>query len=214
MSELDHVVLAAPDLEAAKARFEEATGVAPGDGGPHVGLGTRNAMVSFGEGRYLEIIAPDPEQDSNLPFAEVLRALPAETLWHWAVRVEGLAAESGRLRASGLSPSRILSTSRARPDGTLLEWELMGVAGHAENGFVPFYIDWLDCAHPTTAAPVVGRLTRFVVTAPADSTVHKALTPLPDGIALEVGPLHLALTFDSPRGPISYEGDQLQGFPM
>jgi len=214
MNQLDHVVLAAPNLEAAKARFEETTGVTPGDGGPHVGLGTRNAMVSFGEGRYLEIIAPDPEQDSNLPFAAVLRALPTETLWHWAVRVDGLAAESERLRASGLSPSRILRTSRARPDGTLLEWELMGVAGHDQQGFVPFYIDWLDCSHPTATAPVVGRLTRFVVTAPAGSTVHRALASLPEGVALEVGPLHLALRFDSPRGPISYEGDRLQGFPM
>jgi hypothetical protein len=214
MNQLDHVVLAAPDLEAAKARFEETTGVMPSDGGPHVGMGTRNAMVSFGAGRYLEIIAPDPEQDSNLPFAAVLRALPTETLWHWAVRVDGLAAESKRLRTSGLSPSRILRTSRARPDGTLLEWELMGVAGHDQQGFVPFYIDWLACSHPTATAPVVGRLTRFVVTAPAGSTVHRALTPLPEGVALEVGPLHLALCFDSPRGPISYEGDRLQGFPM
>jgi catechol 2,3-dioxygenase-like lactoylglutathione lyase family enzyme len=214
MNQLDHVVLAVPDLDAAKARFEAETGVCPADGGPHVGLGTRNAMVSFGEGRYLEIIAPDPEQDSNLQFGAVLRALPAETLWHWAIRVDGLPAVSARLRAAGLNPSRIFRTSRAHPDGTLLEWELMGVAGHDLRGFVPFYIDWLECPHPAATAPLVGSLTRFVVTAPEDSTVQRVLAPLPEGVELEVGPLHVAVTFGSPKGSVSYEGDDLQGFPM
>jgi len=62
MSELDHIVLAAPDLDEAKRSFNDQTGVMPMDGGPHENLGTRNALVSFGDGVYLEIIAPDPEQ--------------------------------------------------------------------------------------------------------------------------------------------------------
>ena len=75
----DHVVIAAPDLEMAKREFEARTGVAPVDGGPHVGLGTCNALVSFaaeGQGQnYLEIIAPDPDQDLNGTFGGRLAKL-------------------------------------------------------------------------------------------------------------------------------------------
>ena len=48
MHQLDHLVIAAPDLADAKTAFADATGCMPVDGGAHNGLGTRNALVSFG----------------------------------------------------------------------------------------------------------------------------------------------------------------------
>ena len=56
MNQLDHVIIAAPDLEAAKRHFQDRTGIAPVDGGQHVGLGTRNALVSFGDGDQPRIV--------------------------------------------------------------------------------------------------------------------------------------------------------------
>ena len=209
MNQLDHLVIAAPDLDAAKQRFQNRTGVAPID----VGLGTRNALVSFGDGRYLEIIAPDPEQDLNGGFGAALAELESEAPLHWAVRVKGLQTVADRATNAGLDAGLIRRTSRAQPDGSLLEWELMGVSGHELGGFVPFFIDWLDCPHPSDTEPVVGTLTRFEVALPGGSATQ-LLDPAPAGVTVLNGVPSLRLSFESPEGTIEYECDDLKGFSM
>lgn len=214
MNQLDHLVIAAPDLDAAKQRFQDDTGVAPVDGGRHVGLGTRNALVSFGNGRYLEIIAPDPEQDLDGGFGAALADLVSELPLHWAVRVTGLQRVADHATSVGLDSGIIRRTTRATPDGTLLEWELMGVSGHDLGGFVPFYIDWLECPHPSDTAPVVGELTLFEVALPDGSDAKRLLDPAPAGVTLVAGEPHLRVRFESPKGVIEYASENLQGFSM
>ena len=214
MNQLDHLVIAAPDLDAAKQRFQDATGVAPVDGGRHVGLGTRNALVSFGSGRYLEIIAPDPEQNLDGGFGAALADLDSELPLHWAVRVAALQPIADHATNVGLDAGLIRRTSRAQPDGTMLEWQLMGVSGHDLGGFVPFYIDWLECPHPSDTAPVVGELTLFEVTLPEGSSAKRLLDPAPAGVALVNGEPRLRVRFESPKGIIEYESRDLQGFSM
>ena len=59
---IDHVVIATCDVNATAAMITEQCGTPTEIGGHHVGLGTWNRLVSFGDGRYLEIIGPDPDQ--------------------------------------------------------------------------------------------------------------------------------------------------------
>jgi Glyoxalase-like domain len=60
---LDHILLGVPDLDAGVTAFEQATGVTPLRGGKRPSRGTENALVSLGNGSYLEIIAPQRGTD-------------------------------------------------------------------------------------------------------------------------------------------------------
>ena len=58
---LDHLVILATDLAAGLAHAEAALGLKLQPGGRHARFATRNAVVSLGDGLYLEVLAPDPE---------------------------------------------------------------------------------------------------------------------------------------------------------
>ena len=214
MNELDHIVLAARDLEAAKSAFEAQTGAAPVDGGPHVGLGTRNALVSFGSGRYLEILAPDPAQSLEGTFGEQLAQLTETRLLHWAVRVNDLNAVSRRAKENGFAPGEIRRMARELPGGGRLVWELMSVGGHDHRGFMPFYIDWLDCTHPSETSPLVGPLFAFQLTLPPGSTLVLHLNPAPQDVDIVEGDPTMTLTFESPNGRVTFTETSPMGFPI
>ncbi len=212
MYELDHIVLAAPDLDAAKLSFSEQTGVMPIDGGPHEGRGTRNALVSFDNGAYLEIIAPDPEQSLDGTRGESFAQLGESRLLHWAVRVDDLQQVADKAKAAGLTPKDVFQMSRRLPDGTLLEWELMGLGGHDLRGCAPFFIDWLKSPHPSETAPKVGDLTLFQIDVPAASPLARFLDAASAGVTLAEGPESMTLSIESPEGPVSWTTESPAGF--
>ena len=55
---IDHFMYAVPSLDEGLIWASDTFGVDAAYGGEHVGLGTRNALMSLGNA-YLEIIAPD-----------------------------------------------------------------------------------------------------------------------------------------------------------
>jgi len=206
---LDHIVVAVADLEAACDDFVMTTGCRPMPGGPHPGLGTCNALVSFGSGCYLEIVAPDPAQKRKSPLATRLSRLEAPELFHWALRVDDLAPMATALREAGLEPTPSIETRRQLPSGETLVWNLMGLPGL--GGAWPFFIDWCDCEHPSKGAPVVGEIIDFGVSLPDASR-----TAIPffgaSGVTLLEGPPALSLRIETGRGVIQWQQPSPVGF--
>jgi hypothetical protein len=212
MDQLDHVVLAVSDLEKAKTEFESQTGVLPADGGPHDGLGTRNALVSFDNGVYLEIIAPDTEQKIDDTLGERLSKLSSPRLLHWAIRTKKLNRVYDRADEAGLHPGQVKAMSRNVPGGNRISWEVIGIGGHELGGCVPFYIDWLKAPHPTKSIPFVGQLESFQVSLPPESPARKLLNQTPKYVEIVDGNPRISLSFKSKNGTIKLDEINPKGF--
>lgn len=200
---VDHLMWGAPDLDTAMVEAERLFGVVPVRGGAHPGLGTRNALVGLDAHRYLEIIAPDPTQPLTGTFGATLAALPQPALVTWALRVGSLPPVAGTLAAAGLQTRGPLRTRRSTPTGQLLEWELLFVRGHAYGGLFPFYIDWLQCPHPSAELPSAGSLDGLVLQTTNADTLRTLLGEVDVPLEfVERDRAALRATITTPRGPV------------
>jgi len=154
---IDHLVLAAPSLDAGIDHVRELTGVAPVFGGRHEGAGTHNALLSLGAPAYLEVLAPDPEQP---PTAALIDAseLTEPRLHGFAIGCDDLDAAVRDLREAGVEDvSEPFAMTRRQPDGTELAWRLAFI-GQGMGGARPFLISWGATPSPADTAPAGGRL--------------------------------------------------------
>jgi len=168
---LDHFILGCDDLDRGIDFVEKRTGVRAVFGGVHPGRGTRNALLSLGEQRYLEIMAPDPAQQGALQIPG-LRELKEPRIVGWAVHPADVMQLAARLREAGIAFKDPQPGSRQRPDGKLLHWKSLTLVDD-HDGLLPFFIEWsADSLHPSADAPKGCRLERF-----------GAVTPDPAGLS-------------------------------
>ncbi|MEL7158648.1 MAG: VOC family protein [Actinomycetota bacterium] len=207
MPELDHLIYAAPDLEAGMAHVESLTGVRPVIGGPHPNMGTHNALLTFDATTYFEVIAIDPDQpepDRDRPFGLTAEASPR--LAGYAIHPapgETLDQVADAMRAAGFDPGPVRSMSRIKPDGEELHWRLTssGAAGGNAEGALPFVIDWGDSPSPAVSLPSMGRLVELRVTHP-DAGMRAVATALDLGLVVGEGPPSVAAVIETPGGRI------------
>ena len=172
---LDHILLGCNDLDHGIAFVEQHTGVRAAFGGVHPGRGTRNALLSLGERRYLEIIAPDPQQ-SGAPDIYGLQKLTEPRLVTWAAHPGDIQALANRLSNEGIAAEGPTLGSRKRPDGQLLQWKTLNLKDNAA-GLLPFFIEWsADSPHPSTDAPQGCRLSSFDALTPDPATLSRTAT--------------------------------------
>jgi hypothetical protein len=188
---LDHILLGSNDLDRGMAFVEERTGVRAALGGVHPGRGTRNALLSLGEHRYLEVIAPDPKQDAVQPFAAqqltVIKELTTPRLIGWAAHPGEIEAYAKKLRESGIAIEGPRAGSRARPDGRVLRWKTLSLADD-RRGLLPFFIEWAaDSVHPSADAPAGCHLERFALAEPEPGELSKSLQRLGIDVLVERG---------------------------
>lgn len=179
---LDHILFGCNDLDRGIDFVEQRTGIRAAFGGVHPGRGTRNALLTLGAQRYLEIIAPDPKQDTVQPFAaEMLKLIQAATtprLIGWAAHPGDIDAFAKKLQASAISFHGPFSGSRNRPDGRLLTWKTLNLADD-HHGLLPFFIQWgAGSIHPSVDAPAGCHLDRFTLADPNPGELSKALRTL------------------------------------
>ncbi len=134
---IDHVTLAAADLDAARQRFGE-LGLATNYGGVHSNGVTHMALLGFDDGSYLELISTvEPGGTSPLWERQIRdNAGPAA----WAVTVDDLRGEQRRFTEAGIGWSGPVPMARARPDGVSLAWELLFPGDAPPGATLPFAI--------------------------------------------------------------------------
>ncbi len=180
MIELDHVILAVPDLDAAAVGLEREHGLRSVEGGRHRGFGTANRIVPLGAA-YLELVAVvDPAEAEESAFGRWVAGARG-TLLGWAARTDELDAIAERL---GLP---VVAGSRTTPAGDELHWRSAGFEHAAAEPSLPFFIEWVP------GSPYPGRI---AIVHPAGEVRLARLELGGDPLRLEgwVGPHGPALT--------------------
>ena len=173
---VDHILLGVPNLEAGMTAFENATGVKPVVGGTHPGRGTRNALVSLGNGTYLEIIAPQAEPDATTDMVKGLQSLATPKLIGWAERIHDIASARSALEREGFTLSESRPGSRVTPTGSRLAWTTFDIAT-PKIAVAPFFIEWSKTTtHPSVTSPSGCTIAAFEIADPNADVLNRALT--------------------------------------
>jgi Glyoxalase-like domain len=194
------MLLGCNDLDRGIAFVEEGTGVRAAFGGVHPGAGTRNALVSLGASRYLEIIAPDPEQ-SGSDDPRRLKKLTEPRLVAWAAHPGDIVAFAARLQSENVAATGPNPGSRKRPDGRVLNWKTLTLNNDA-GGLLPFFIEWsAGSLHPSMDSPPGCRLILFEAIAPHPDALARSAAQLNLDLPISQGtPAHLHAIIAGPKG--------------
>jgi len=209
---LDHILLGCSDLQAGIAFVEQHTGVRAAFGGVHPGRGTQNALLSLvastaqGPGRYLEIIAPDPQQSGGTsPLLDKLRQLAEPRLVGWAAHLRNnIESYAATLKQDGIEATGPTPGSRKRPDGKELHWQTLTLKDDAD-GLLPFFIQWsADSIHPSADAPSGCQLLRFELDTPSPASLAVLTAKLRlDAITIKGVAPQLRATIKGPTNTLS-----------
>jgi hypothetical protein len=200
---LDHIILGCNDLDAGVEYVYQRTGVRAAPGGVHPGAGTKNALLSLGTLRYLEIIAPDPAQPASTDPRDVA-SLKNPALVGWAIHQHDVKKFAAVLQADGVDCVGPKPGSRARPDGTTLRWASLTLEDD-KDGVLPFFIEWdSNSLHPSVDAPAGCRLTDLWITTPDPARLKALSAKLQLGVQIrQSNELRLAATILGPKGSLS-----------
>ena len=139
VSTLDHVVWGVPSIAPVAERLLQEHGLVTLGGGVHPAWGTQNAIVPL-SGAYLELVEICDPDAPMVGFTQAVARAAADggRLCLWCVRtgdIEGEAAPRGLHVTPG---------ERDNPDGSIITWQVAGMAEACADPAVPFIIQWDD----------------------------------------------------------------------
>lgn len=155
---IDHLVVAAADIESGSAWLEEKLGVPLAPGGRHAAMGTHNRLLKLGPQLYLELIAIDPAAADpgrirwfGLDETASRRKIASRPhLVHWVSRCADI---ESAVAACPEPLGDILDLARGD-----FRWRITVPAdGHLPgDGLIPSLIQWRSPAHPADSLPERG----------------------------------------------------------
>lgn len=221
---IDHLVVAAANLDEGAAWCEATLGVRPGPGGEHPLMGTHNLLLRVATVNYprvyLEILAVQPGRTPqrsrrwfDLDDESVRDSLRREgpRLLHFVASVPDVARSVAALKDAGHDRGEPLRASRMTPRG-LLEWQitLRKDGQRLLHGTLPTLIQWGD-THPASALPESGiTLQALCAYAPEPATLEHAYRAIGlRGVTVKTGATNLGAVLDTPRGRVTLESKGL-----
>lgn len=202
-TQIDHIILGINDLDQGMASFEQLTGVRPVYGGKHPG-GTHNALVSLGDGVYLEIIATQPSATPP-DFLAGLNSLRTLTPVGWAVSSTDSAEVRRRMGSAGIPLTEPSAGSRATPAGATLSWESLDLQKKFDEA--PFFIVWgAQSPHPSTTSPTGCKLQHWRIAGPNHGPLEQLRRTLDLPVEITDAPASsLSLSLACPKGSVTFE---------
>jgi catechol 2,3-dioxygenase-like lactoylglutathione lyase family enzyme len=185
---IDHIVVVVNDLTQAIQDYSE-LGFTVKPGGEHAHRGTHNALITFQDGSYVELIAflREPATRDN-HWWEFLQA--GEGLVDYALTADDLPAELDRLKFAGMTVAGPTDGGRIRPDGIRVAWRIGRVRAD-DAGHLPFIIDDLterelrvpggDAAVHLNGVTGIERMTVAVPSRAAAKPAYQTLLGTPAG---------------------------------
>jgi hypothetical protein len=204
MPQVDHLIYGVLDLESGIDTIESLLGVRASVGGKHIGFGTHNALISLGPDRYLEIIAPDPDQlEYRSPRLFGLDDLTGPRLVAWVAKRDDLEQLSALELDGGLKVGEASFGSRLTPEGNTLTWQFTDPYMMLADGIVPFFINWGESPHPSRTAPQGAVLVGVRAEHPDPAHVQKVLNQLDLPLTVSKGSAPaLVATINCPLGQV------------
>jgi catechol 2,3-dioxygenase-like lactoylglutathione lyase family enzyme len=143
---IDHLVIAAPNLDAATTAYQM-RGFQVVYGGRHASGSTHNALIYLADGSYLELLAPTgdaaaPDTTDYNALIEGRDGLIGYCLYAPAQPPGGLRAVVQRAQARGIPFREPSDGGRVRPDGQALRWQIavLPPENHPTDALMPFVI--------------------------------------------------------------------------
>ncbi|WP_405095688.1 VOC family protein [Micromonospora sp. NBC_01412] len=143
---VDHVMLAVPDLDAARAAFTACFDRPSRPGSRHPGWGTTNAVLRFADS-YLELITVvDRAEAAGRPASRRMTdVIDAGGGWVSAVlAAEDLPSTCAALAGRGIPVSPPIGGESVRPDGRRRRWRVGAHGEEFRTGRLPSLIEYLD----------------------------------------------------------------------
>jgi catechol 2,3-dioxygenase-like lactoylglutathione lyase family enzyme len=132
---IDHLVIVVNDLDQA-AKDYASLGFTVVPGGQHP-VGSHNALISFQDGSYLEIIAFYRDAADHRWWDALGKG---ERLVDFCFQTDDLRGDTLKLQDAGVTINDPVPWSRKRPDGFELKW-LLSLATGSHRGVAPFLIE-------------------------------------------------------------------------